>query len=197
MRRKLRLAASLLAIAAIVAAIGVPSANAAENPLQPYTCTKTGFFGNHLTVHTVAFFVPIFTIGGWNCVSDAAPVDPPVDPVDPPQDPPVDPPADPPVVEDSLPVPGLPVPALWVWVPQRGLYCSLDGPVLRGDGTLGISLDLTDEQVADYPVKITPARWYPGIGATCDDLGGTFTGEWVDHVGDVVPGVAVYPLYAR
>jgi hypothetical protein len=34
------------------------------------------------------------------------------------------------------------------------------------------------------------------MGASCDVLPGyTYSGTWVDHVGNVVPGVAVYPLY--
>ena len=40
------------------------------------------------------------------------------------------------------------------------------------------------------------ANFYEGIGASCDSLAGfTYAGVWVDHVGNVVPGVAVYPLF--
>jgi hypothetical protein len=43
---------------------------------------------------------------------------------------------------------------------------------------------------------VTPARFYEGLGATCDVLPGyTYGGYWVDHMGVAVPGVAVYPLY--
>ena len=43
-----------------------------------------------------------------------------------------------------------------------------------------------------------PANFYQGIGASCDLLPGfTYSGVWVDHVGDVVPGVAVYPLFTK
>ena len=43
---------------------------------------------------------------------------------------------------------------------------------------------------------VKPATFYQGIGATCDQLPGfKDSGLWVDHVGDVVPGVAVYPLF--
>ena len=38
--------------------------------------------------------------------------------------------------------------------------------------------------------------YYQGFGASCDVLPGyAYAGTWVGHVGDVVPGVAVYPLY--
>ena len=43
---------------------------------------------------------------------------------------------------------------------------------------------------------VTPATFYEGIGASCDSLSGfEYADVWVDHVGDVVPGVAVYPLF--
>ena len=43
---------------------------------------------------------------------------------------------------------------------------------------------------------VNPAIFYEGIGASCDVLPGfSYSGLWVDHVGDIVPGVAVYPLF--
>ncbi len=43
---------------------------------------------------------------------------------------------------------------------------------------------------------MTPGIFYAGVGVSCDLLPGfTFSGLWVDHVGEVVPGVAVYPYY--
>ena len=43
---------------------------------------------------------------------------------------------------------------------------------------------------------VRAANFYEGIGASCDLLPGfKDSGLWVDHVGDVVPGVAVYPLF--
>ncbi len=43
---------------------------------------------------------------------------------------------------------------------------------------------------------MTPAFFYAGYGATCETLPGyVYAGYWVDHVGNVVPGVAVYPYY--
>ena len=45
---------------------------------------------------------------------------------------------------------------------------------------------------------VVPAMYYQGFGASCDVLPGyAYAGMWVGHVGDVVPGVAVYPLFVR
>ena len=42
----------------------------------------------------------------------------------------------------------------------------------------------------------TPGIFYAGYGVSCDLLPGfSYSEFWVDHVGDVVPGVAVYPYY--
>lgn len=63
---------------------------------------------------------------------------------------------------------------------------------------MGIALNLHDEQGALMVEMglVTPANFYQGIGASCDLLPGfKDSGTWVDHVGDVVPGVAVYPLF--
>ena len=63
---------------------------------------------------------------------------------------------------------------------------------------MGIALNLLDSQGA-LLVEMglaEPANFYQGIGASCDALPGfKYSGLWVDHVGEVVPGVAVYPLF--
>ena len=63
---------------------------------------------------------------------------------------------------------------------------------------MGIALNLPDS-VGALMVQlglVKPATFYLGIGATCEQLPGfKDSGLWVDHVGDVVPGVAVYPLF--
>ena len=85
-------------------------------------------------------------------------------------------------------------------VPQepRSLYCSTT-MVQRANGDgVGIALNLLDSQGKLLVALglVTPARFYAGLGASCDVLAGfTSSGTWVDNVGAVVPGVAVYPLY--
>jgi hypothetical protein len=74
-----------------------------------------------------------------------------------------------------------------------------NGPAYRANGDgMGIALNLPDS-VGALMVQlglVKPAIFYQGIGATCDQLPGfKDSGRWVDHVGDVVPGVAVYPLF--
>ena len=95
---------------------------------------------------------------------------------------------------------GLPT-GLSSWTPgeSRSLYCSTKGPVDRGNGEHpGVALNLTETQGALLVEKglATPAIFYAGLGVTCDVLPGfVYAGYWVDHVGDVVAGVAVYPYY--
>jgi hypothetical protein len=63
---------------------------------------------------------------------------------------------------------------------------------------MGIALNLPDTQGALMVQLglVRAANFYEGIGASCDLLPGfKDSGLWVDHVGDVVPGVAVYPLF--
>ena len=87
------------------------------------------------------------------------------------------------------------------WTPgeSRSLYCSTKGPVDRGNGEQpGVALNLTESQGVLLVEQglVTPAIFYAGLGVTCDVLPGfVYAGYWVDHVGDVVPGVAVYPYY--
>jgi hypothetical protein len=91
--------------------------------------------------------------------------------------------------------------SLEVFVPQesRSLYCSTNGLAYRANGDgMGIALNLLDSQGALMVEMglVRPANFYQGIGASCDLLAGfKDSGLWVDHVGDVVPGVAVYPLF--
>ena len=82
---------------------------------------------------------------------------------------------------------------------SRTLFCSTNGPAHRANGDgMGIALNLPDSQGALMVQLglVKPATFYQGIGATCDQLPGfKDSGLWVDHVGEVVPGVAVYPLF--
>jgi hypothetical protein len=82
---------------------------------------------------------------------------------------------------------------------SRSIYCSTTGLVERpNDDQAGVALNLPDSQGALLVAKglATPGIYYEGIGVSCDVLPGfTYSGVWVDHVGDVVPGVAVYPYY--
>ena len=82
---------------------------------------------------------------------------------------------------------------------SRTLFCSTNGPAYRANGEgMGIALNLPDS-VGALMVQlglVKPATFYRGIGASCEQLPGfKDSGLWVDHVGDVVPGVAVYPLF--
>ncbi len=87
------------------------------------------------------------------------------------------------------------------WTPgeSRSLYCSTKGPVDRGNGEHpGVALNLTESPGVLLVEQglVTPGNFYAGLGVTCDVLPGfVYAGYWVDHVGDVVPGVAVYPYY--
>ena len=87
------------------------------------------------------------------------------------------------------------------WAPgeSRSLYCSTKGLVDRGnDEHPGVALNLTESQGVLLVEQglVTPAIFYAGLGTSCDVLPGfVYAGYWVDHVGDLVPGVAVYPYY--
>jgi hypothetical protein len=87
------------------------------------------------------------------------------------------------------------------WAPgeSRSLYCSTKGLVDRGNGEPpGVALNLTESQGVLLVEQglVTPGIFYEGLGVTCDVLPGfVYAGYWVDHVGDVVPGVAVDPYY--
>ncbi len=93
----------------------------------------------------------------------------------------------------------IPTGSSWTSSESRSLYCSTQGAVDRGNGEHpGVSLNLTESQGALLLAQglVTPAFFYAGYGATCETLPGyVYAGYWVDHVGNVVPGVAVYPYY--
>ena len=82
---------------------------------------------------------------------------------------------------------------------SRSLFCATTGWADRGNGDApGVALNLPDGQGALLVAQglATPAIFYAGLGVSCDLLPGfSYAGYWVDHVGDVVPGVAVYPYY--
>ena len=103
--------------------------------------------------------------------------------------------------DDSQPTAEDPFLTVTVQAPSesRSLYCSTNGPAERGnaDGS-GVALNLPDSQGALLVEKglATPGIFYAGIGVSCDLLPRfTYAGVWVDHVGEVVSGVAVYPYY--
>ena len=88
------------------------------------------------------------------------------------------------------------------WAPgeSRSLYCSTKGLVDRGnDEHPGVALNLTESPRAcswSSRASSTPAILYAGLGTSCDVLPGfVYAGYRVDHVGDLVPGVAVDPYY--
>ena len=82
---------------------------------------------------------------------------------------------------------------------SRSLFCATTGWADRGNGDApGVALNLPDGQGALLVAQglATPAIFYAGLGVSCDLLPGfRYAGFWVDHVGNVVPGVAVYPYY--
>ena len=224
MARKLRLAASLLAIAAL-ALIGA-TAVVAGNPHTTYTCTKTKKNGEtDVRVSVPEPSVAGLTNAGFTCVVEATQEDEGDDQGDdqggdqgddqggdqgddqggdqgeatdegpgndstPEQDP------EPKTVERSSSIVTVEAPS-----EPRSLYCSTNGPIERGNAEgSGVALNLPDGQGALLVEKglVTPGIFYAGIGVSCDLLPGfTYSGLWVDHVGDVVPGVAVYPYYVR
>jgi hypothetical protein len=186
MSTALKLAASLVAAAALagVAADTAPAAPATWN-ITFYTCEKESRFGPDVRVTVPGIAVPLLEFLGFTC-SPIAGDDEDEGNGDEGN-------------EDAEPV--AVAPAVIVEIPQesRSLYCSTNGPVDRanGDGP-GIALSLTKAQGAEMVEAgtVRPATFYQGIGASCDSLPGyKNSGIWVDNVGDVIPGVAVYPLY--
>ena len=76
----------------------------------------------------------------------------------------------------------------------RSLFCLTTAPANGTEVSVNL-LDSQGEHLVGLGV-VSPARFYEGLGASCDVLPGyEYAGYWVDHVGGVVPGVAVYPLY--
>jgi hypothetical protein len=200
-----RRVATVFAVAAL-ATIGA-TAGVAATP-QTYTCTKSKKHGQtEVRTSVLESAVSGLTTAGFVCVADT-----PTDedegegtgegttddgPAD--EGPTNDESADDSTAEDHPSTPTAPQPAS---VPEesRSLYCSTRGAVDRSgdaDGP-GVTLDLPDSQGALLVERglATPAMFYAGVGVSCDVLPGyTYAGFWVDHVGDVVPGVAVYPYY--
>ena len=201
MRGELRLAASLLAIVAL-ALIGSTAA-VAVNPQATYTCTKTKPNGDVVTVTVPESAVDGLTNAGFVCVKNEPPAEGPGDegpgdegPGD--EGPGDDGPGDEGPGDEGPGTPEHPqgesnasAPIVTVETPSesRSLYCS---------DVAGVALNLTDSQGAQLVGKglATPAIFYLGIGVSCDVLPGfRYSGTWVDHVGGVVQGVAVYPLF--
>jgi hypothetical protein len=198
-----KFAASALTVIAL-ALIAMTAAAAAANPHQRYTCTKSTPNGNEVQVNVPEPAVAGLSNAGFTCVPNAPAGD------DPPGEDPggEDPGGEDPGGEDpggddagntsgpaSSPS-GAPAPQ-----GQRALFCSANGPAFRANGEgMGVALNLLDEQGA-LLVELglaSPAMYYQGIGASCDVLPGfTYANRWVDHVGDVVSGVAIYPLFVR
>jgi hypothetical protein len=218
MRSKLRLAASLLATVAL-ALIGA-TAVVAGNPHTTYTCTKPKKNGEtEVRVSVPEPSVGGLTNAGFTCVTEAPASEDededegqatdtgpgndstpeqdsepettdegPLNDSMPEQDP------EPKAEEHSSPTVTVEAPS-----ESRSLYCSTNGPVERSNAEgSGVALNLPDSQGA-LLVEMglaTPAIFYAGIGVSCDLLPGfTYSGVWVDHIGDVAPGVAVYPYY--
>ncbi len=212
MRSELRLAAALLATVAL--ALIASTAAVAVNPQATYTCTKTKPNGDVVTVTVPESAVDGLTNAGFVCVKNEPPAEGPGDegpgdegpgdegPGDegPGDEGPGDegPSDETPGDED----PGAPehpqgdstgsAATVTVETPSesRSLYCI----------TSGAALNLTDSQGALLVAKglATPAIFYLDVGVSCDVLPGfRYSGSWVDHVGSVVQGVAVYPLFVR
>jgi hypothetical protein len=190
----LRRVATVLAVATL-ATIGA-TAGVAANP-QTYTCTKSKKHGQPDVRTSVAeSAVSGLTNAGYVCVADTPTDEGESEGTD--EGPTDDESAGDSTAEEHPSAPTEPRPSS---VPEesRSLYCSTHGQVDRGgaDGS-GVALDLPDSQGALLVERglATPAIFYAGVGVSCDVLPGyTYAGFWVDHVGDVVPGVAVYPYY--
>jgi hypothetical protein len=184
-----KLAASLATVAAF-SVIAVAAATAA-NPHQMYTCVKVTPGGEVVQVEVPEPAVKGLTKAGYTCVPN-----PPSEEEDPGNEDPGDEgPGDAPGPGSSASAPASAPEA------QRTVFCSTNGHAFRANGDgMGIALNLIDEQGALLVERglVVPAMYYQGLGASCDVLPGySYAGTWVDHVGDVVPGVAVYPLFIR
>lgn len=207
MRSKPRLAVSLLATTALV--LVTATAVVAANPHAMYTCTKTKNEKTDVKTSVPEPAVGGLTHAGYTCVAEVQQGDD----GDQQGDQPSDEGQDEGTAQDSGPgmgsTPGddsipaaadssAPEPAQ-VPSESRSLYCSTNGLWERGSAEgSGAALNLPDSQGASLVEKglVTPAIFYAGIGASCDLLPGfTYAGFWVDHIGEVVPGVAVYRYY--
>jgi len=200
MRTTLKLVASLVAITALalMAATTVPAAN----PNAAYTCVKVKGNGQQdVRVGVPESAVAGLTNAGFTCVPNPGEGEgeDPGNEDSGNENPGSENPGN---GDDPADVASGPAgPSVEAYVPQesRALYCSTNGPAFRANGDgMGIALNLPDTQGA-FLVELglaRPANFYQGVGASCDLLPGfTDSGVWVDHVGEVVPGVAVYPLF--
>jgi hypothetical protein len=187
MRTAFKLSVSLVAITALalMATATVPAAN----PNAAYTCIKETENGHDVVVGVPEAAVPGLTNAGFTCVPNAG------------EDENEDPGDEGPGNEDpgnSGSAMGSSVQA-FVAQESRSLYCSTNGLAYRANGDgMGVALNLLDSQGALMVEMglVRPANFYQGIGASCDLLAGfKNSGIWVDHIGDVVPGVSVYPLF--
>lgn len=194
MRRTLAIAASLLALTAL-AAIGATAA-AAKSPQPTYTCTKPKKNGElDVQVSVPASAVGGLTNAGYTCVANAATGedengdqgDQGPDEGKPGNDGP------------EAPELGLATAAFDPPSESRALFCSTKGPVDRADPEgAGVALNLPMSEGARLVEQglANPGIFYAGVGVSCDLLPGfTNSGLWVDHVGNVAPGDAVYPYY--
>jgi hypothetical protein len=197
MRITWRLFASSVAITAL--SLMAATTVAAANPNAAYTCVKVKENGQQdVQVGVPESAVSGLTNAGFTCVATVS-EDETEDPGDDGNgDPRNEGPGDESGNSDSAPAAG---PSVEVYVPQesRSVYCSTNGPAYRANGEgMGVTLNLLDTQ-GTLMVELglaRPASFYQGIGASCDLLTGfKDSGLWVDHIGDVVPGVAVYPLF--
>ena len=200
MRRTLAIAASLLALTAL-AAIGATAA-AAKSPQPTYTCTKPKKNGEpDVQISVPASAVGGLTNAGFTCVANAATGE--------------DENGDQgdqgdqgrpgrggnPGGDDGPQAPelGLSTAAFDPPSESRAVYCSTKGPVDRGDpqgAGVALNLPMSEGALLVEQGLANPGIFYAGVGVSCDLLPGfTYSGLWVDHVGNVAPGDAVYPYY--
>jgi hypothetical protein len=186
MRRTLAIAGSLLALTAL-AAIGATAAAAkSPQPTYTYTCTKPKKNGElDVQVSVPASAVGGLTNAGYTCVANAATEE--------------DENGDQGDQGPEAPELGLATAAFDPPSESRALFCSTKGPVDRADPEgAGVALNLPMSEGARLVEQglANPGIFYAGVGVSCDLLPGfTYSGLWVDHVGNVAPGDAVYPYY--
>lgn len=204
MRRTMALAASLLALVAL-ALVGATAA-AADSSTATYTCTKEKKHGSpDVRVSVPETAVGGLTGAGFTCVLDTVADETQGDDQQDEQ-------GDDQTQQDEAQSEdgdqggdaGPETLPLWLSTvtveepsESRSVFCSTTGPVGRGEGA-GVALDLPTSQGTLLVEEglVNPGIYYAGLGVSCDLLPGyTYSGLWVDHVGNVVPGVAVYPYY--
>jgi hypothetical protein len=193
MKTTWKLVASLVAITAL--ALTAATTISAANPDAAYTCVKVKENGQQdVQVGVPEAAVDGLTNAGFTCVADPGEGEDPGD-----EDPGNEDPGNEDPGDAGSGQAGGPAVEVYVAPESRSVYCSTNGPAYRANGEgMGITLNLLDTQGA-LMVELglaKPANFYQGIGASCDLLlGFKDSGTWVDHIGDGVPDVAVYPLY--